>query len=155
MLLDDLRAQLITAMKSYDGVTVETVRFLLAAVGNFAISKYGAEGETKVTDADVLEVVKKQVKTHGESIDVFTKAGRTDLADKEQAQLRVLEQYLPKQISDEELQKLLEPLTQAGGDLPAGEAGFGPMMGRAMAAVKGMADGGRVSAILKQLLSSK
>ena len=152
MLLDDLRVQLTTAMKSHDAVTVETVRFLLAAVRNVAIAKYGAVGEAKVTNDDVLDVVKKQVKTHAESIDVFTKAGRTELADKEKAQLRVLEQYLPKQMSDEDLKKLLEPIAQSGGDLSAGEAGFGPMMGRAMAAVNGMADGGRVSAMLKSLL---
>ena len=148
MLLDDLRVQLTTAMKSHDAVTVETVRFLLAAIRNVAIAKYGAEGETKVTDADVLDVVKKQVRTHAESIDVFTKAGRTELADKEKAQLTVLEQYLPKQMSDEDLKKLLVPVAQSGGD-------FGPMMGRAMAAVKDMADGGRVSAMLKQLLTVK
>ncbi len=144
MVLDDLRVQLTTAMKSHDAVTVETVRFLLAAVVNVAIAKYGAVGEAKVTDDDVLDVVKKQVKTHAESIDVFTKAGRTELADKEKAQLRVLEQYLPKQMSDEDLKKLLEPIAQSGGD-------FGPMMGRAMAAVNGMADGGRGSVMLKQL----
>lgn len=148
MILDDLKKQLATAMKSHDAVTVDTVRFLLAAVRNVAIDKYGVEGETKITDADVLDVVKKQVKTHSESIDVFTKAGRTELADKETAQLRVLEQYVPKQMSDENLKKLLEPVVASGGD-------FGPMMGRAMAVTKGAADGSRVSAMLKQLLSSQ
>lgn len=147
MLLDDIRLQLTTAMKSRDTVTVETVRFLLAAVRNVAIAKYGAAGETKLTDADVLEVIKKQVKTHIESVDAFTKANRMELADKEKAQLTILEQYLPKQMSDEELKTLLEPVAAAGGD-------FGPMMGKAMAAVKGQADGGRVSSILKQLIQS-
>lgn len=148
MVLDDLKQQLTTAMKAHDAVTVDTVRFLLAAVKNVAIAKYGVEGEAKITNADVLDVVKKQVKTHGESIDVFTKAGRTELADKETAQLRVLEQYVPKQMSDEDLKKLLEPVAATGGD-------FGPMMGRAMAVTTGAADGGRVSAMLKQLLSSQ
>lgn len=148
MLLNDLQFQLVAAMKSHDAVTVDTVRFLLAAIRNVAIAKYGAEGETKITDADVLDVVKKQVKTHQESVDVFIKASRTELADKEKAQLHVLEQYLPKQMSDEDLKVLLTPVAASGGD-------FGPMMGRAMAATKGMADGGRVSALLKQLLSSK
>ena len=144
MLLDDLKSQLPAAMKSHDTVSVETIRFLLAAVRNVAIDKYGVEGEAKVTDADVLDVIKKQVKTHLESIDVFTKAGRTELADKEKAQLTFLEQYLPKQLSDEELISILTPVAAQGGD-------FGPLMGKAMAAVKGLADGGRVSAVLKQL----
>lgn len=148
MLLDTLKTQLTTAMKAHDAVTVETVRFLLAAVRNVAIDKYGAEGEAKITDADILDVVKKQVKTHNESVDAFTKAGRTELAEKEKNQLTVLEQYLPKQMSDEDLTTLLAPVAAQGGD-------FGPMMGKAMAKVAGAADGGRVSAILKQLLSSK
>ncbi|MBI5019517.1 GatB/YqeY domain-containing protein [Candidatus Gottesmanbacteria bacterium] len=148
MLLDTLKSQLTTAMKAHDAVTVDTVRFLLAAVRNVAIDKYGAEGEAKITDADILDVVKKQVKTHNESVEAFTKAGRAELAGQEKAQLAVLEQYLPKQMSDEELKALIAPVAAQGGD-------FGPLMGKAMAAVKGGADGGRVSAILKQLLSSQ
>lgn len=148
MLLDDIRSQVTVAMKAHDAVTVDTLRFLLAAVRNVAIAKYGAEGEAKITDADVLDVIKKQVKTHTESVDAFIKANRPELAKNEQAQLAILEQYIPKQLSDEELTALIAPVAAAGGD-------FGPLMGRAMAAVKGQADGSRVSAILKQLLSSK
>ncbi len=148
MLLDTLKSQLTTAMKAHDAVTVETVRFLLAAVRNIAIDKYGAQGEAKVTDQDVLDVVKKQVKTHNESVEAFTKAGRTELAEQERAQLAVLSRYLPKQMSDDELRAVLAPVAAAGGD-------FGPLMGKAMAAVKGQADGGTVSRILKELLSSQ
>ncbi len=144
MLLDDLKSQLISAMKSHDAVVVDTIRFLLAAIRNLAISTYGAEGETKITDEDVLGVIKKQVKTHLESVDVFSKAGRTELVDKEKAQLAFLEQFLPKQLSDEELKTILTPIASGGGD-------FGPLMGKAMVAVKGLADGGRVSAMLKKL----
>jgi len=148
MLLDTLKSQLTTAMKAHDAVTVETVRFLLAAVRNIAIDKYGAQGEAKVTDQDILDVVKKQVKTHNESVEAFTKAGRTELAEQERAQLAVLSRYLPKQMSDDELRAVLAPVAAAGGD-------FGPLMGKAMAAVKGQADGGTVSRILKELLSSQ
>ncbi len=148
MLLDTLRLQLTSAMKRHDTVSVDTIRFLLAAITNVAIAKYGAEGEAKITDEDVLDIVKKQVKTHNESIEAFTKAGRTELAAHEKAQLMILQTYLPKQMSDEDLKRLLEPVAAAGGD-------FGPLMGKAMAAVKGQAAGGRVSAMLKQLLSSK
>lgn len=145
MLLDDIRSTIATAMKARDSVRVETLRFLLAGIRNVAIAKYGAESETKITDADVLDVIKKQVKTHNESVEAFTKAGRLELADTEKAQLAILESYLPTQLSDEELKKLLEPVALVGGD-------FGPMMGKAMAAVKGQADGSRVSAILKQFI---
>lgn len=146
MLLDDIRSTIATAMKARDTVRVETLRFLLAGIRNVAIAKYGAESETKITDADVLDVIKKQVKTHNESVEAFTKAGRLELAGAEKAQLAILETYLPKQLSDKELKKLLEPIAKEGGD-------FGPMMGKAMAVVQGQAEGGRVSALLKQLLS--
>ena len=145
MLMQDLQQSMIDGMKRHDQNAVDTLRFLISAVKNAAITKYGAEAETKLTEADVLDVVKKQVKTHKESVEAFEKAGRKELADKEKAQLAILETYLPKQISDDELKKILEPVAKAGGD-------FGPMMGKAMKAVAGKADGSRVSAILKSLV---
>ncbi len=145
MLLTDIQSTVVTSLKKGDAVSVETLRFLISAVRNAAINKYGADAESKITDADVLDVIKKQVKTHKESVDAFEKAGRSELAQKEAAQLAILEAYLPKQVSDDELKTLLTPIAAAGGD-------FGPMMGKAMAAVGGKADGARVSAILKSLL---
>jgi uncharacterized protein YqeY len=146
MLLQTIQQQMIEAMKQKDSVRVETLRFLIAAVKTAAINKYGADADTRTIDSDVLDVIKKQVKTHKESVDAFTKAGRAELASKEQAELSILEAYLPKEISDEELKTLLAPVAAAGGD-------FGPLMGRAMAAVKGQAGGDRVSAMLKSLLA--
>lgn len=144
-LLHTLQLQISEALKSGDRVRVDTLRFLLSAIRYEAIAKYGAKGEAALTDEDVLGVIKKQVKTHRESVDAFTKAGRAELADVEKAQLAILESYLPKQISDEELKKILEPV------IATGEKNFGLLMGQAMAAVAGKADGGRVSSILKQL----
>lgn len=146
MLLDQIKTDVNDSLKKGDKTRVETLRFLLAAVRNEAIAKYQAAGEEKVTDADVLEVVKHQVKTHKESIEAFTKANRSELAAKEQAELAILETFLPKQISDEELKKLLEPVVVTG------ESNFGLLMKQAMAAVNGAADGGRVAAALKQMI---
>ncbi len=145
MLIDEFKSQLQKAMKAGDTNRRDTLRFLLSAINNSAIAKYGAEAEAKFTEADVLDTIKKQVKTHKESIEAFEKGGRADLVEKEKSELTILEAYLPKQMSDEELKKLLEPIVSAGGD-------FGPMMGKAMAAVKGQADGRRVSVLLKQML---
>lgn len=147
MLTRELRQSLTTALKANDRRRVDTLRFLLAAVQNTAIAKYGAKGEEGLTDADVLEVIKRQAKTHKESIDAFTKAGRTELAVKESEELVILEAYLPKQLTGEEIKALLSPVVATG------ETNFGKLMGLAMAAVKGKADGGRVSSILKQMLS--
>ncbi len=146
MLLQDIQASVNISLKKGDTVSVETLRFLISAVRTAAINKYGADAETKLTDADVLDMIKKQVKTHKESVEAFTKAGRNELAQNEAAQLAILESYLPKEISDEDLKALIAPVAAAGGD-------FGPMMGKAMAAVNGEADGARVSAMLKSLMS--
>lgn len=149
MNLNDLQSDLNASLKSGKAVRVATIRLLVSAVRNAAIAKYGAEWEKKITDADVLDVVKKQVKTHKESIDAFAKANRRDLVDKEQGELVILEEFAPKDMSDEELKKLLEPVAASG------EPNFGLLMKQAMAVVKGQADGGRVAATLKTLMSSK
>lgn len=147
MLLDEIKTSITTALKAGDSRRVDTLRFLLSAARYSAISKYGAKGEEGLTDADVLDVIKKQAKTHKESIDAFTKAERTELAAKESEELSILESYLPKQLTDEQLKKLLEPVASSG------EVNFGLLMGRAMAAVSGQADGRVVSSVLKQMLT--
>lgn len=148
MLLDQIKTRITTSLKAGDTRRVDTLRFLLAAVQNVAIAQYGAKGVEGLTDADVLDVIKKQAKTHKESVDAFTQAGRTELAAKEAEELAILEAYLPKQLTDEEIKTILEPVATSG------EKNFGKLMGLSMAAVKGQADGGRVSTILKQMLST-
>lgn len=147
--LSSLQAELNTALKSGQAVRVATLRMLVSAARNAAIAKYGAAWEESITEADIVDVVKKQVKTHKESVDAFGKAGRPELAEKELAELAVLEDYAPKELSDGELKVLLAEVAQTD------EKNFGLLMKSAMAVVKGQADGSRVSAMLKQLTSSK
>jgi len=152
MLMDTLQSDLNASLKAGKADRVETIRFLIAGVRNSVTNKYGAEWEKKMTDADVLAEVKKQVKTHTESIEAFTKAGRQELVEKEKVQLAVLTEFAPKEMADEDLKKILTPIAASGRtDLPAGRQDFGLLMKSAMAAVHGQADGGRVSAMLKQL----
>lgn len=147
MLMTQLRKDMTDSLKQGNSVAVETIRFLIAGIRNAAIAKYGATGESDVTDADVIEVVKKQVKSHKESIEAFTKANRQDLADKETAQLAVLERYMPQQLSDAELRALLTPIAATG------ESNFGLLMKQAKTAVGDGADGGRISAMLRDLMA--
>jgi uncharacterized protein len=146
MLLDSIKSDILINLKKGDSVRVETLRFLVAAIRNLAIEKYGAAGETKITNADVLDVVKKQVKTHRESVEAFEKAGRTELADRENAQLKILAEMMPQQMSDEDIRKIAAEVIKGG------ESNFGKLMGQVMAKVAGRADGGRVSLILKSLV---
>jgi len=146
MLIDRLQTDLLTSLKAGKAARVETIRFLIAGIRNIATGKYGVEWEKKMTDADVLESVKKQIKTHRESIEAFEKAERQELVAKEKAQLAILEEFAPKELSDEELKKILAPIAASG------EKNFGLLMKAAMAVVAGQAEGGKVSAILKSLL---
>lgn len=148
MLVDELKRSVIAFLKQGNTHRVETLRFLLSAVQYSAIAQYGSDADTKLTDQDVLDTIKKQAKAHRESILAFQKAGRGELAAKEQEELAILEEYLPKELSDEELQNLLKPLSATG------EANFGLLMSQAMKLVAGRTDGGRVSSILKQMLLS-
>lgn len=143
-----LQEQLIIAMKAHNAIEVGTIRMLISEVKNLAIHKYGVDADRKLTDADVLEVVKKQVKTHKESIEAFTKAGRGELATKEKEELEVLSVYLPEELSDDELKNIVLAVVEETKGLD-----FGPRMGKVMAAVRGRAGGDRVSALLKQLLN--
>ncbi|OGG34687.1 hypothetical protein A2363_04090 [Candidatus Gottesmanbacteria bacterium RIFOXYB1_FULL_47_11] len=146
MLMQELQSDLNASLKAGNAVRVEALRFLIAGVHNSVTAKYGAEWETKLTDADVVDVVKKQVKTHRESISAFERAGRQELVGKERAQLSVLEEFAPKELSDDDLKQLLAPIAASG------EPNFGLLMKTAMAAVAGRADGGRVSTILRELM---
>jgi len=148
MLLQDIQHTVTESLKKGDAVVVETLRFLIAAVQYEAIRTYGADAHTKVTDDDVMRVIKKQIKTHKESIEMFEKAERVELAAKEKAQLEILMRYVPSEMTDDELISVLQPFASAGGE-------FGPLMGKAMVAVKGKADGQRVSRVLRMLMTAQ
>ncbi len=146
MLLAKIKSDMLAAVKSGDKHRVETLRFLIAAIQNAAIAKYASRAESALTDEDVLAAIKKQVKTHHESIEAFTAGGRRDLVEKEKLQLGILESYLPVAISDSELQKILVPVVATG------ETNFGLLMKQAMVAVAGKAEGGRVAALLRTMM---
>ncbi|OGL43263.1 MAG: hypothetical protein A2161_09750 [Candidatus Schekmanbacteria bacterium RBG_13_48_7] len=119
---------------------------MVSAVRYGAIAKYASEWELKITDSDVLDVIRKQVKTHKESIESFEKAGRTDLVSREKAQLEILMEFIQAEMSDTDLEKIITRI------LSTGEKNFGALMSQVMAEVKGKADGARVSGKLKELL---
>jgi len=152
MLIQTIQRTVNSSLKQGDTATVETLRFLVAAIQTYAIHLYGREADSKLSDEDVLSVIRKQVKMHQESIEIFEKAGRTELAEKEKKQLRILEQYLPKELSDEELRRILMSVIQESGTVSDTKVGFGPIMGKAMSALAGRASGSRVSTMLKQLV---
>ena len=98
-LMEQVEKDIITAMKAKDAVKVSTLRMMKSALGNYLIQIK----KDKADDAEVLAMITKQAKQRRESMESFQKAGRTDLVDKEKVELAILESYLPKQLTEEEL----------------------------------------------------
>ena len=142
-ILEDIK----TAMKAKDQVTLETLRFLNAAIKN----KEMEPGVTSLTDNDVLAVLKKSVKQRNESIEQFEKAGRTDLVASEKAGLTILEKYLPKAMSRDQIEKII---TEVISSLNANSIKqMGAVMKEVQAKCQGAADGKLVSELVKAKLS--
>jgi uncharacterized protein YqeY len=113
-------------------------------------TKEGRKGE--ITDADEIALLTKAAKQRKDSIDIFTQQNRNDLAEKEIAELKVIEEFLPKQLSEEEVRNALkEIITQVGASKPSD---MGKVMGVATKQLAGKADGKLISQIVKQLLNN-
>lgn len=135
------------AMKAKNIATLSTLRLLISAMKNKEI-----DVQHELSDAEVQNVVKTQVKQLKDSIESFKAGGREDLATSVQAEIVVLEQYLPTQMNDEELARIVKEVVEKSGAIS--KADMGKAMGAAMAAVAGRADGSRVKKIVGSLLAS-
>lgn len=147
MIHQSIKTQLIEAMRAKDAVRLDVIRGLLSAFSNELIAKGSAE--PFLDDASVLALIKKSVKQHKDSIDQFTKGGRMDLVEKEAAELKHLEAYLPAAMSKEEILKIA---TAKKAELNVTDkAGLGKLVGAVMKETKGLADGNDVKAVLESL----
>jgi len=124
---------------------LETIRFLRAAIKNAEIDSKGP-----LTEEDILGIITKQVKQLKDSIAEFEKGGRQDLVAKAQAEVAVLSDYLPQQMSEEEVRELARQLIAESG--AQGPKDLGKVMGPLVARTKGRADGKMVQQIVKELL---
>jgi uncharacterized protein YqeY len=140
-LSDDLKQ----AMKAGDIVRRDTLRMLIASVNNAEIAKQAA-----LTDADILGVVSKEVKRHQESIDAFKKGNRADLVAKEEAEMAILQGYLPKQMSRDEIIAAAKEVITAVGAKGMGDKG--KVMQQLMPKLKGKADGKAINDVVTGLL---
>ena len=147
-LKEQLKADLTDAMRARDAVRAGTIRMALTSVANEEVA--GKE-HRDLTDDDVLKVLTKEVKKRREASAAYVEAGRAELAAKEDAELAVLETYLPKQLSDDELEQIVREAVAASG--ATGMAQMGLAMKAANQAVAGQAEGGRVAAVVKKVLA--
>ncbi len=145
-----LQHDLHDAIKARDKVRTGTLRMTLTSITNAEVA--GDEAR-ELTDDEVLKVVAKEAKKRKESSSAYTDAGRPELAAVEEAELVVLEGYLPAQLGDDELQVIVTRAVEATG--ATGMPQLGMVMKAAQAEVAGRADGGRVAAVVKQVLSGR
>ena len=145
-LKDRITEDMKSAMRAKDSERLLAIRMLLAACKQREVDE-----RIVLDDAAVVAIVDKQIKQRKDSITAFTQAGRTDLVEKESAELRVLEAYLPQRLSADEVRAAVEALaTELGA---SGPADMGRMMAAAKAKLAGSADMGLVSAAVKQALA--
>lgn len=145
-LLEQLQQDMKTALKNKEKEKLSTIRMVRAAIKRAEIDQRGSLSEDQV-----LDVIVREVKQRKEAIAEYKKADRQDLVEKEQAQLAVLESYLPKQLTEEELEQLIrETIDQLG---VTSKKEIGKVMKTVMPKVKGKADGKVVNQIAQKLLN--
>lgn len=152
MLKERLSGDLKEAMRARDEVRLRTIRSLRAAMLEKEIELRGS-GAGELTEEQEVGVIQKQAKQRRDSIEQYEKADRPDLKQKEEEELAIIEEYLPKQLGDDEVRKVLHEVIAATG--AASPRDIGKVMGAAMERVRGLADGRRVQQIATELLSSR
>lgn len=152
MIRDKIAEDLKAAMRARDKVRLRTLRSLRAALTDAEIAERKG-GKAELTEQQELTVLQKQARQRRESIDQYVDAGRSDLADRERDELRVIEEYLPGRLSDEELREVLREIIEDVGATSSGD--MGRVMGAAMQRLRGRADGSRVRKHVETLLAEK
>lgn len=148
--LDRLNEDLKQAMRDKDPVRRRTLRSLRAALKNKEIDRREGGEEATLGEKEQLAVLRKQISQREDSIEQYEEAGRDDLVQKEQAELEVLQEYMPDPVSEEELKATLQEIIEEVG--AESMADMGPVMGRAMDKLRGRVDGNRVRETVQHLL---
>ena len=143
-LLARLQGDLNSARKSQDKAGTLLLSTVLSEIKNKKI-----ELRREPADVDVIEVLRKSIKRRRESVELYTKGGRKDLADKETAEATALEKYLPAPVSDDELRAAVRAA------IAGGATQIGAVMGKVLPQYKGRADGSTISAIAREELSKQ
>lgn len=136
-----------TAMRAKNQVSLSTIRLINAAIKQFEVDE-----RTEADDAKVISILTKMVKQRKDSAKIYTEAGRQDLADKENAEIEILNRYLPQMMSAEEIKTAVEAAVAETG--ASGMADMGKVMGVLKTRLAGKADMGEVNKVLKAALTA-
>ena len=149
-LKDRISEDIKTAMKAKDKVRLETVRSIKKVILEEESTARG-KGQDTLTEEEELGVLTRLAKQRKDAIAQYTDANRADLADKEAAELTIIEEYLPARLSDDEIEAVIDDLITKTGASSAKD--MGKVMGPAMKELKGRADGAKVQALVKAKLA--
>ena len=141
-LKDKLMDEMKNAMRARDSVRLGVIRFLRSEIKNIEID-HGDQ-----SDSDILKIIARQVKSMKDANSEYAKGDRQDLIDDNNTKIVILEEYLPKQISDDELQNVVQSVIDSTED-----KNMGKIIGQVVKQVDGTADGGRISQMVRKMLS--
>ena len=144
-MLEKIQAELNAAMKEKNELKVLTLRQFLASLKNAQIAK-----KDELTDEEISAIALSEIKKRKDAIELYKQGKRDELAQKEENEIKFLENYIPEMLSEEDLGELVEKTIN---EMNATPADFGKVMSAVMAKTKGKADGSQVSLIVKQKLS--
>ena len=143
-----IQQDIMAAMKAHDTERTNAVRAIKSAI---LLAKTAEGGKKELEDADIIKLIQKLIKQRKEAAEQYVAAGRQELADNELAEAKVLEEYVPKQLTPEEIEaRVREIIAQTGAASPAD---MGKVMGVASKQLAGLADGRTLSTIVRQLLA--
>ena len=150
MLREDIQNALKTAMKEKNTLEINAVRMIIAGQKEKDVDARG-KGKPQAEDADLLAMMQTMIKQRRESIDMFIKGGRPELAEKEEAEIKIIERFLPKQIAGDEMKAVIEEVIKQTGAQSVKD--MGKVMGALRAKYAGQMDFGAASGVIKALLS--
>lgn len=142
-LLEQIKEDIKTAMKAGDRERLDVLRFVNSLLQNRAIEKRTAGESDVLTDEDIMESMRKEVKRRRDAIELFKQGGRADLVEKEEKDVKIIQSYLPAAPTEEQIKEVIQQLRQEG------MSGFPVLMKEAMKRLKG-ADGNMVSKAVKE-----
>lgn len=148
-LKEQISAKLKESMKAGDAAKVSVFRMLIAAINNKEIAKQQQGKEAALTDEEFTQLLMGEAKKRKEAAEAFQKGNRAELAEKERLELVIIQEFLPKQMSPEETEKAVEEVLKR-----SGVKEIGPAMKEVMKELRGKADSGLVSEIVKKKLSA-
>ncbi|MDK2820083.1 MAG: uncharacterized protein PWP31_48 [Clostridia bacterium] len=143
---DKITKDMKEALKNKDKIKLQTLRMVLSSIKNEEINK-----QKSLSDEEILQVIQRETKMRKDSLEQFTKGGRDDLADQTKRELEILEGYLPKQLTEDELRSVIEETINEVGAESNKE--MGKVMGALMPKIRGKADGKLANKLVKEMLS--